>query len=297
MLHSGATCPQLSPTDSVLDIGFGDGRVVVAAALCGHQAIGVENSPQLVSRAQLVASRCQLSCTSLAAFCAAHPTDAAHSDFVASGSAAPLASPRRTERALAAANRTVSAIKQVNAERKALASGAEASAAVATGTADVSPDQSASPAIADSTAPESIGTATLVLEQLDVADAALTRDILPRVTAVFLYMLPVRVECLSLTWHVLFISEVIDILSSPPHAHTHAQPIFVHRRKSTPSSGRSLSSTCLWAPACIRTLFPCCRNVRRPSPSAAITVQARNPLPPTRAPPRHAAHFSGRPKR
>ena len=27
---------QLSPTDSVLDIGFGDGRVVVAAALCGH---------------------------------------------------------------------------------------------------------------------------------------------------------------------------------------------------------------------------------------------------------------------
>lgn len=45
----------LSPTDTFVDLGSGDGRVVVAAAKHGMQATGVEANPALVRQSQIVA--------------------------------------------------------------------------------------------------------------------------------------------------------------------------------------------------------------------------------------------------
>jgi hypothetical protein len=195
--------------DVLLDIGFGDGRMLIAAALAGRAAVGVENCRRLVVRAQRAAQRCGLASQSLAD----RPPLAEQ----------PLIGPGRGLAPQVAAKQAVSVIQAIIAEEKAAAAAAATAAPVAVTTVATACDPvtisdsfttdtatSISPVTVASlptafTAPAAVAFATpvsaeeqplpmgdpfLILDELDAASPLLGTTVLPHVTVVFLYLLP-----------------------------------------------------------------------------------------------------------
>jgi len=57
MVERMLTLASVTPQDTVVDLGSGDGRIVIAAAKRGARALGIEYNPELVAYARRVAER------------------------------------------------------------------------------------------------------------------------------------------------------------------------------------------------------------------------------------------------
>ncbi len=150
------------------DIGFGDGRMLVAACLHGFHAIGIENSRRLVDRAQSVARRCGLATMGLEAGVPAL-AQAPLGDVLCSADTA--------------AHLAVTAVQSIVAQEKAAAASPPAEAISAAAADHIVAFDTPDP-------PVNARHPLLILDELDIGNPRLITDVLPAVNIVFLYLLP-----------------------------------------------------------------------------------------------------------